>query len=454
MEKDKLIETLSQKVEKLSKKLITLELENSQLKARLAKYETPKNSNNSSIPPSQDENRPKRKSLRTKTGRKPGGQKGRKGTTLKMIDTADVTEEHIPSYCNCCGNDLSSFPKQYAGSRQIFDIPEIKIKVTEHKVYKKVCPCGCETKGDYPSQANAPVSYGNNIESLIGYFHTRQYLPFKRMQEMFNTVFNIPISEGGIHYLLNKLVAKAEPAYNLIKQEITNSKSAVGTDETGVIVLGDLYWGWTWQNEKATFIAITDNRGQKSIEQTFENGFENAVLVHDCWRSHFNTNAQTHQICLAHLLRDLNYLTEKYDYKWSRVCKKLFQKAINFKEKIKDEAFNKNCPIKKSIEKRMDVILNHDPPKEHKELVAFKKRLIKYRNYIFTFLYHMDVPPDNNASERAIRNIKVKQKISGQFRSQQGCNNFAILRSVTDSCLKNQQPVLSTLNIIANLHTD
>lgn len=454
VEKDKLIETLSQKVEKLSKKLITLELENSQLKARLAKYETPKNSNNSSIPPSQDKNRPKRKSLRTKTGRKPGGQKGRKGTTLKMIDTADVTEEHIPSYCNCCGNDLSSFPKQYAGSRQIFDIPEIKIKVTEHKVYKKVCPCGCETKGDYPSQANAPVSYGNNIESLIGYFHTRQYLPFKRMQEMFNTVFNIPISEGGIHYLLNKLVAKAEPAYNLIKQEITNSKSAVGTDETGVIVLGDLYWGWTWQNEKATFIAITDNRGQKSIEQTFENGFENAVLVHDCWRSHFNTNAQTHQICLAHLLRDLNYLTEKYDYKWSRVCKKLFQKAINFKEKIKDEAFNKNCPIKKSIEKRMDVILNHDPPKEHKELVAFKKRLIKYRNYIFTFLYHMDVPPDNNASERAIRNIKVKQKISGQFRSQQGCNNFAILRSVTDSCLKNQQPVLSTLNIIANLHTD
>lgn len=199
MEKDKLIESLLQKVEELSKKLIALELENSQLKARLAKYETPKNSNNSSIPPSKDENRPKRKSLRIKTGRKPGGQTGRKGNTLKMVEIPDVTEEHIPDYCNCCGNDLSSLPHQYAGSRQVFDIPEIKIKVTEHKVYKKVCPCGCETKSDYPSQANAPVSYGNNIESLIGYFHTRQYLPFKRMQEMFNTVFNIPISEGGIH---------------------------------------------------------------------------------------------------------------------------------------------------------------------------------------------------------------------------------------------------------------
>ncbi|MGX1024837.1 IS66 family transposase [Psychroflexus sp. MBR-150] len=454
MEKDKLIESLLQKVEELSKKLIALELENSQLKARLAKYETPKNSNNSSIPPSKDENRPKRKSLRIKTGRKPGGQTGRKGNTLKMVEIPDVTEEHIPDYCNCCGNDLSSLPHQYAGSRQVFDIPEIKIKVTEHKVYKKVCPCGCETKSDYPSQANAPVSYGNNIESLIGYFHTRQYLPFKRMQEMFNTVFNIPISEGGIHYLLNKLVTKAEPAYNLIKQEIANSKSPIGSDETGVKVSGDKNWAWTWQNEKATFITITDNRGQKSIEQTFENGFENAVLVHDCWKSHFNTNAQSHQICMAHLLRDLNYLTEKYDHKWSRACKNLFLKAINFKKNIKDIAFNKDCPIKKSIEKRMDIILNHDPPKEHKELITFKKRLIKYRNYIFTFLYHLDVPPDNNASERAIRNIKVKQKISGQFRSEQGCDNFAILRSVTDSCLKNQQSVLSTLNIIANLRTD
>ncbi|QTY28335.1 transposase [Flavobacterium sp. CS20] len=145
---------------------------------------------------------------------------------------------------------------------------------------------------------------------------------------------------------------------------------------------------------------------------------------------------------------------KKHDHKWSRACKNLFLKAINFKKNIKDIAFNKDCPIKKSIEKRMDIILNHDPPKEHKELITFKKRLIKYRNYIFTFLYHLDVPPDNNASERAIRNIKVKQKISGQFRSEQGCDNFAILRSVTDSCLKNQQSVLSTLNIIANLRTD
>jgi hypothetical protein len=128
--------------------------------------------------------------------------------------------------------------------------------------------------------------------------------------------------------------------------------------------------------------------------------------------------------------------------------------AISFKKKIKEIAFNENCPIKKSIEKRMDIILNHDPPKEHRELITFKKRLIKYRNYIFTFLYHLDVPPDNNASERAIRNIKVKQKISGQFRSEQGCDNFAKLRSVTGSCLKNQQPVLSTLNIFANLRID
>lgn len=242
LDKDILIEALLQKLDNISKKLNALELENSQLKVRLAKYETPKNSNNSSIPPSKDENRPKRKSLRTKTGRKPGGQKGREGNTLKMVEMADATEDHWPQYCNCCENDLSSFPYQYAGSRQVFDIPEIRLKVTEHKVYKKVCTCGCETKSDYPPQANAPVSYGNNIEGLIGYFHTRQYLPFKRMQEMFNTVFNIPISEGGIHYLLNKLVNKAGPAYNLIKAEIANSRLPIGADETGVKVSGNKNW--------------------------------------------------------------------------------------------------------------------------------------------------------------------------------------------------------------------
>ncbi|MFP4048219.1 MAG: IS66 family transposase [Bacteroidales bacterium] len=455
MDKDALILELIAKVDLLTKRVEQLEhlaVENSDLKRRLSKYEHPKNSNNSSIPPSKDENRPKRKSLRETSGLKPGGQKGRKGNTLKMVETPDIIKEHIPSYCNCCGESLDDTPATCIGKRQVYDIPKIEIKVTEHQIYTKRCKCGHITEGEYPGEANAPVSYGNNIESLIGYFHTRQYIPFKRMKEIFGDVFNAPISEGGIHYILDKLVTKAQPAYELIKQKLqSNIKYAIGSDETGVKVNGDKHWAWTWQNEEATFITITDNRGQKSIDQTFKDGFKNSTLVHDCWASHFNTNAKTHQICIAHLLRDLNYLNELYQHKWGQATKLLLQIALRLEKQMSVVDYYVHNPRRLQIETRLDFLLNCDIPPDKKELVRFQKRLKKYREYIFTFLYRPEVPPDNNASERAIRNIKVKQKISGLFRSTNGAFNFAVLRSVTDTVLKNDQNVLDSLKIIASL---
>lgn len=455
MDKDVLILELIAKIDLLTKRveqLEYLEAENADLKHRLSKYEHPKNSNNSSIPPSKDENRPKRKSLREPSGQKPGGQKGRKGNTLRMVETPDIINEHSPSYCNCCGESLDGTPAICKGRRQVYDIPKIEIKVTEHQIFTKQCKCGHITEGEYPQEAKAPVSYGNNIESLIGYFHTRQYIPFKRMKEIFGDVFNAPISEGGIHYILDKLVAKAQPAYELIKQKLqSNIKYAIGSDETGVKVNGDKHWAWTWQNEEATFITITDNRGQVSIDQTFEDGFKNSVLVHDCWASHFNTNAKSHQICIAHLLRDLNYLNELYGHKWGQAAKLLLQIALRLEKQMDITDYYTHNPRRLQIESRMDFLLACNLPPDKKELIRFQNRLKKYRGYIFTFLYIPEVPPDNNASERAIRNIKVKQKISGLFRSTNGAFNFAVLRSVTDTVLKNNQNVLDSLKIISSL---
>jgi len=466
LDKDKIILQLIQKVELLTQRVQQLEVfeqenkklrqENTVLKHRLSKYEHPKNSNNSSVPPSKDENRPKRnQSLREKTGRKPGGQKGRKGNTLKMVGSPDIIEKHMPDFCNFCGKDISNLPYEFVGKRQVMDLPEIKLHVREHQIFKKVCTCGHQSTGQYPLEANAPVSYGNNILSLIGYLHARQYIPFKRMEEFINDVFKVPISEGGIHYLLNKLVTKAKPAYELIRERIkSNTEFAIGADETGVKVGGDKHWAWTWQNDEATFISITDNRAGKSITQNFKDGFENTVLVHDCWKSHFNTKALTHQICIAHLLRELNYLTERYNHKWSSVCKTLFLSAVHLKNKMVDVDYYMHNPRRKSMENRLKLLLNYALNKDTKELITFQNRLIKYQHYIFPFLYHPKVPPDNNASERAIRNIKVKQKVSGQFKSPAGAFGFAVLRSVTDTILKNNQNVLGSLKVIANLHTD
>ena len=466
MDKDKIILELIQKVDLLTQRVQQLEVfenenkklrkENTVLKQRLSKYEYPKNSSNSSIPPSKDENRPKRnQSLREKTGRKPGGQKGRKGNTLKMVESPDIIEKHIPGFCSCCGKHLSSLAYEFVGKRQVMDLPEIRLQVKEHQIFKKVCTCGHQTIAQYPLEANAPVSYGNNIQSLIGYMHARQYIPFKRMEEFIKDVFKVPISEGGIHYLLNKLVTKARPAYELIREKLnSNSYFAIGADETGVKVSGGKHWAWTWQNDEATFISITDNRSGKSITQNFKDGFEKAVLVHDCWKSHFNTKALTHQICLAHLLRELNYLTERYDHKWSRVCKRLFLSAILLKNKMDEVDYYNHNLRRTTIENRLKTLLNYTLNSDNKELVVFQNRLIKYQHYIFPFLYHPKVPPDNNASERAIRNIKVKQKVSGQFKSTAGAFGFAVLRSVTDTILKNNQNVLGSLKVIANLHTD
>ncbi|MDT8442598.1 MAG: IS66 family transposase [Desulfuromonadales bacterium] len=426
------------------------------LKARLSKYEHPKNSQNSSLPPSKDENRAKRnQSLREKSGRKPGGQKGQQGNTLKMLASPDVVEKHIPDFCSCCGKDISSLASEFIGKRQVIDIPEIKYFVHEHQIFSKICSCGRQTTAQYPIEANAPVSYGNNLECLIGYLHARQYIPFKRMEEFFKDVFKIPISEGGIHYLLGKLVNKARPAYELIREKLQSGDCfAVGADETGIKVCGDKHWAWTWQNDEATFISITDNRAGKSITENFKDGFEKSVLVHDCWKSHFNTNALSHQICIAHLLRDLNYLSELYNHKWSKLCKAIFKSALDLKNKMNPVDYYIHNPRRKTLEKRLDCLLNYKPDKNYKELISFQKRLIKYRAYLFTFLYHPEVPPDNNASERAIRNIKVKQKISGQFKSPDGAFGFAVLRSITDTIIKNNQNVLNSLKVIANLHTD
>ena len=436
----------------LLKKVEELTQEVAELKSRLVKYETPKNSNNSSVPPSKDENRSNRKSLRERSGLKPGGQKG---NTLKMAETPDSIHEHIPHYCTNCGEGLDDVAAVFEGKRQVYDIPKIEIKVKQHQIYSKQCSCGHLNQGEYPIEAKAAVSYGNNIESLIGYFHTRQYLPFKRMQELFKDVFGAQISEGGMHYILDKLVTKAQPAYHLIKQRlVSNTKYAVGSDETGVRVNGNKHWAWTWQNQEATFITITDNRAQRSISQIFKDGFKDAVLVHDCWASHFNTPAMSHQVCVAHLLRDLNYLNELHGHKWSAATKLVFQLALRLKAEMNNVDYYIQNKHRLQIEKRLDFLISLNLSKDKKELVRFQKRLHKYRQYLFTFLYRQEVPPDNNASERAIRNIKIKQKVSTQFRSPEGAARFAILRSVTDTVLKNGLNVLGALSFIANFDTD
>jgi len=439
-------------VVELQKEVKKLRKENVVLKEKLAKYENPKNSRNSSIPPSKDENRPKRNnSLRKKTGLKPGGQKGHKGKTLMVSDNPDIIKKVLPDYCNKCGNDLSGFEGKLDKKRQIVDIPPIKPIITEYRTYSKTCSCGCTSKSGFPNGVMAPVSYGGNVQSLVAYLHARQFIPYKRMKEMLNDLFGLPISQGGIEQLLNHFCKTNMVLYNKILDAVEKS-SVVGGDETGCKVNGDKWWFWTWQTARLTFIMESANRGKKTIDSVFKNGLPNSILVSDRWKPQLNTTAKEHQLCLAHLLRDIIYLNQLYKDTWTKDFKQLLLDSIKLDKTM--EAGDYNNPV---FEKREQIInrferllANYKGNKNHKKLNAFVKNITKLKESVFVFLHDQDVPPDNNASERAVRNIKVKQKISGQFKSPNGAKRFAIIRSIIDTLTKNNLNVLGALNIFAN----
>jgi len=436
-------------VQELRKEIGILRKDNAELKARIHELEHPKNSNNSGIPPSQDENRPKKnQSLRKKSGRKSGGQKGHKGYTLDMMSNPDEVINYIPTVCEFCGKDLSVFKNNFTEKRQVIELPQIRPVCTEHQVHSKLCSCGYLNKSVFPVNIKAPIQYGSNVENLVAYLNIGQYLPYKRISSMLGNLFNLPLSHGSIKNMLTRFAEKLMPTYENIRKEI-ESATIVGADETGAKLNGDKWWFWTWQNEMATYITASDNRAFKTVEHNFHKEFEKATLVSDRYGAHLKTNANAHQICISHLCRDVDYLIELTKSLATKRLKLLLNDALLLKEQLHPEQYYNPNLIRNFIRKETFKLLNADHSNEHKKVKAFFKQLSKYRNYIYEFLYNEHVPPDNNGSERAIRNVKVKQKISTMFKTEQGINNYAIIRSVFDTCIKRKIDIFdsSKLNI-------
>jgi transposase len=446
-------EELNQRFKKLEVEVIALrkenkelKLENKQLKERIAELEHKKDSTNSSMSPSSDIIKTKKtKSLREPSGKKVGGQVGHKGHTLKMVENPDEIKEYFPNHCKHCGNDLSEVSAKLLGNRQVLDIPPIFPIVTEHRVYTKQCSCGFCTKSEYPETVKSPMSYGPNLQAFTAYFSARQYIPVKRLQEIFSDVLNLNISTGGICFLLDKMAKKAEHRYEDIKTAVLNEK-VIGADETGANINGNNHWFWTYQNPFYTFIDINKGRGFAAIEETIGNKFENLCLVTDCWPAYFKTNAASHQLCLAHLQRELQFFAQKYPKQtWAMRFNlllynayKLYQKYSSIPKELRDKILDEHLSL-----------LNTKPIQAGKDLMAFYRRMKKYKDHLFNFLFDPDIPPDNNASERAIRNVKVKQKVSGLFKSFKGAKNYAIFRSCIDTAIKQGQKPLDVLNSIA-----
>jgi transposase len=433
----------------LQNEIVRLSQENQLLKQKLEKYRTPKNSGNSSRPPSSDLPKlQKTQSLRTPSGKKPGGQPGHEGTTLKMTNTPDTIQKHSPNYCTCCGEDLSLYQAHFIGRRQVIDIPPIKPIVTEHHLFEVHCQCGHNNKAFYPDGVITPVSYGPGVQSLVSYLSVRQYLPVERITELLSSLCGLSLSTGGVCYLLEKVKQKALPIYETIRQMVTNGK-VIGADETGVNINGKNHWAWTFQNTKATYIAIHESRGKKAIDHIMPEGFGNNILVTDCWPAYFKENAAGHQLCTAHLLRELKYLGQKYpENTWAPRLSELITGAIHARKK--DElSFQKS----KEITQTFLELIKEPVNQKIKELITFQKRMVKYSDYVFAFLDNPNIPSDNNGSERAIRNFKIKLKVSNFFKSTAGSDSYVVIRSIIDTAIKNQQNPFEATRLIAMLPT-
>jgi transposase len=423
-----------------------------QLREEIELLKNGRNSKTSSTAPSQDISRSNVQSLRKSNGKKPGGQKGHQGHSLFMSETPDRVIDHFPERCTC-GCHLEKVLSSGQTHRQVVDIPPVKPEYTEHRSHHKVCPdCGRVNAGLYPPGVNAPIQYGPNVKSIVSYMSVYQYLPYKRMSTFFKDMFSLPLSEGSIDSILEEMSQKTEVAYNTIRERIIESE-VVGSDETGCRVNGRKHWFHVWQNHTLTFLVSFVSRGHRVIEEYFPDGFLQSFYVSDCWASQLKTKAKAHQLCTAHLLRELLNFEKSLQDSWSVKIKDLLYRSLALKRSLlAGDCQNPPEEIAK-LNWELDALLAVDITRFHKKEQAFITRLRKHRQSIFTFLLHPNVPPENNGSERAIRNVKVKTKVSGQFRNAEGkgADRFARIRSVIDTTIKNGQDVFTALKCLADI---
>lgn len=423
------------------------------LQNNIVQEKPPKNSTNSGIPTGKEINTPKRnQSIREKSTKSSGGQKGHKGTTLQQSDTPDeiIDIEFNSNSCEKCGFDISEVLAKLHEKRQVqdLDIQDTLQKITQYQSYSKECPqCGhINHDNNYPQMVAPHISYGKNIMAIVTYLNVVHYLSYTRIVEALKTMYKLTISEGTVDNLIKKASKLSKNEIDKIVSQLSLAHK-VGIDETGVKVNGSRDWNWVFQNDSCTFIVHNESRGAKVIEENFTDGFVNAIVVHDNYSSYNKLISSGEQLCLAHKLRDLNYAIECDNTQVMKDMKLILQEAM-IDHKL-DLLQSQREILKEQYLLMFDKLLETETiPKSEtaKQINSF----LKARDKIFTFLLYPNVPPDNNGSEQAIRNLKVKLKVSQQFKSPQGAKDYATLRSVIDTARKRDMNEFETIRDIVN----
>ena len=442
------ITKLNRNIESLNHQLRKKNEEIAKLKNRLSKYETPdKNSGNSSTPPGKermkDEVVRRTKTLRKPSGNKPGGQEGHKGHKLSCIDTPDEVIDDVPDYCTNCGESLADAERILDYVTQVVSIPELKPVVKEIRHYVMVCKnCG-ERIRTAPRHRSNDVVYDASVKSLVVYLSVVQFLPYGRIANFLHDVLGLSPSEGSLVNWVNEAKRNAQPIVDKIKEYIMSS-NVVGFDESGCYCNKRLDWAWIAQTVYYTLLFRANGRGSKELTDRFGDSLERMTAVTDRHSAYFALHFLNHQVCLAHLLRELQYLSElDTSQKWSEQVANLFREAIHKRNTNPTDIISKASWLDK-----LDSLLKLNVSKFGKTFDTFKNGLIKCRDYIFNFLEDPVIPPDNNASERGIRKLKIKLKNSCTFRSDFGADAFLELHSVVETAKKHNQTPFNAIQAL------
>jgi len=447
---------LAAQIESLSAVVSTLESENAALRARLGT-----DSHNSSKPPSSDGPgvKPHPKSQRTPSGRKPGGQPGHVGHTLALVDDPDEVQVHGPGACAGCGASLAEIVALRRERRQVVDLPPIKAWVVEYQVETKCCPaCGTETTGAFPAEVTAPIQYGPGVATVGVYLTQEQLLPLERTTTVLADLFGCSIAAGTLEKAVATCHTQLAEAEAAIKAGI--SRAAVAHfDETGVAVAGKTNWLHAASTADLTFYAAHAKRGQEALDAIGVLPTFRGRAVHDGWASYWQYPDCAHALCNAHHLRELTFVAEDLGQAWAQDLKGLLCEIKRAVDTAREQERGElAAEVKDEFATRYDTLLaaglkvNPPPPPtgqrgrpKRGKAGSLVDRLIAHKEPTLAFMNDFAVPFDNNLVERDIRMTKVRQKISGCFRTTGGAARFCRIRGYLSTLRKQGLPILSSL---------
>jgi len=445
--------------------IATLRAENAALKARMAELERrlELNSSNSGKPPSSDGlKKPARvRNLRERSGKKPGGQMGHKGETLRQVTDPDVVIDHYPPACSTCGVGLDLETSVGHSVRQVFDLPEPQpLVVTEHRAHDCQCTaCGAKTRAPFPDGVNAPVQYGARITAFVIYLLHYQLLPENRLAALMADLFGVKVAAATIARM-SRTCAERLRGFAATVRDLVAGAQVKHMDETGFRIGGKTQWLHVASTALLTFYRVCAKRGSLLANVA-------GIVVHDHWKPYYTMQGVLHALCNAHHLRELKALVEIEKEEWARKMQRLLRRACH----VTNRARERGVPIKPRLidcfERRYDAILaeglvfheaqaplvraaikgggkrrGRAPRRTGHNLLL---RLATRKNDTLRFLRDATVPFTNNQAERDARMMKLRQKISGGFRSFQGAMDFALIRSFFSTANKQGWNIIDAL---------